>query len=450
MFYEILTSILFSTAIVPPALVQYYAFSPWIKAKDKSYLFQGYFFIYSFETLLCLQMFAFGPWDHNFALYRKLLYSMWIPYFIWSFYIIKGSFFSHLYVLTIRMTCAVMISTILSAVMIYIYPQDVTTDESSIIYPLFTALYIILFLALLPILRHYFNDIFSTMQYVSNNHDWKYVSFLSTLLFGDMIFYVTTQEPLDMYTMLLPRLVLCLSFLSLALSLRAGLRQTVETLESYKQHDTLIAQMQHNYDYTQSLLTSQKEIQEIYKKRKTYLDQLEKLISSHQSEEALHYIEKIGYALNKTKRKFYCKNVLINAALASYLGKAEALHIPTTVQINIPNNEASISSDLAIVLSNLMENAINASQQLLSKDPEITLLARQDGDMLNILIKNRFDGSVIFDEDGFPTTEEANHGIGMKSILHFKNTWDASIICTCEDGYFSTYIHLPWVIKNTN
>ena len=97
-----------------------------------------------------------------------------------------------------------------------------------------------------------------------------------------------------------------------------------------------------------------------------------------------------------------------------------------------------------------MENAINASQQLLSKDPEITLLARQHGDMLNILIKNRFDGAVIFDEDGFPTTEEANHGIGMKSVLHFKNTWDASIICTYEDGYFSTYIHLPWVIKNTN
>ena len=96
----------------------------------------------------------------------------------------------------------------------------------------------------------------------------------------------------------------------------------------------------------------------IYKKRKAYLDELEQLIVSHRSQEALQLIEEIGAELNQTKRKQYCQNPLVNAALSTYLAKAEALHMPITVKAVIPKENTALSSDLAIVLSNLIENAI--------------------------------------------------------------------------------------------
>ena len=47
-------------------------------------------------------------------------------------------------------------------------------------------------------------------------------------------------------------------------------------------------------------------------------------------------------------------------------------------------------------------------------------------------------------EDGLPVTHVKGHGIGMKSLDHFRQTYDASVLCTYEDGWFSTYIRVPW------
>ncbi|MCH3903865.1 MAG: GHKL domain-containing protein [Limosilactobacillus oris] len=165
---------------------------------------------------------------------------------------------------------------------------------------------------------------------------------------------------------------------------------------------------------------------------------------SHRSQEALQLIEEIGAELNQTKRKQYCQNPLVNAALSTYLAKAEALHMPITVKAVIPKENTALSSDLAIVLSNLIENAIHASEKQPGSHRALSLLTICQGDILSILVKNRFDGTVALDEDGLPTTKVKGHGIGMKSLSRFRDTYDASVLCTCEDGWFSTYIRVPW------
>ena len=156
----------------------------------------------------------------------------------------------------------------------------------------------------------------------------------------------------------------------------------------------MTAQIEASYDYTHSLLESQNQMKAIYKKRKAYLDELEQLIVSHRSQEALQLIEEIGAELNQTKRKQYCQNPLVNAALSTYLAKAEALHMPITVKAVIPKENTALSSDLAIVLSNLIENAIHASEKQPGSHRALSLLTICQGDILSILVKNRFDGTV--------------------------------------------------------
>ena len=65
-------------------------------------------------------------------------------------------------------------------------------------------------------------------------------------------------------------------------------------------------------------------------------------------------------------------------------------------------------------------------------------------DQIIPLVKNRYDGQVILDDQGLPVTKAKGHGIGMKSLDHFRQTYDASVLCTYEDGWFSTYIRVPW------
>lgn len=95
-----------------------------------------------------------------------------------------------------------------------------------------------------------------------------------------------------------------------------------------------------------------------------------------------------------------------------------------------------------MVFSNLIENAVHASEKQPEGQRALTVIAVRQDDMLNILIKNRFDGKVAFDENGLPATNAPGHGIGMKSLAHFLDAHNANAICTCEKGWFSTYVRL--------
>ena len=79
--------------------------------------------------------------------------------------------------------------------------------------------------------------------------------------------------------------------------------------------------------------------------------------------------EEIGAELNQTKRKQYCQNPLVDVS-----AKAEALNMPITVKAVIPKENTALSSDLAIVLSNLIENAIHASEKQPGSHRALSLL----------------------------------------------------------------------------
>lgn len=69
-----------------------------------------------------------------------------------------------------------------------------------------------------------------------------------------------------------------------------------------------------------------------------------------------------GEQFNTTKLPQYCQNTLINAALTVYIAKARELEIPVTVSADLPQ-DIRCSGDLSIVLSNLVENALIASEK---------------------------------------------------------------------------------------
>lgn len=160
----------------------------------------------------------------------------------------------------------------------------------------------------------------------------------------------------------------------------------------------------------------------------------------------LTYIEELGEEFNSTKLPQYCRNPLINAALTVYLSRAREEGIPTTVSVDLPQ-DLICSGDLSIVLSNLVENALIASEKQPEDRRNITVLALRHGDMLNILVKNMFDAPVQLGEDGLPVTHVKGHGIGMKSLARFREKYGASVLCQQKEGWFLTYLQLDMRAK---
>lgn len=155
--------------------------------------------------------------------------------------------------------------------------------------------------------------------------------------------------------------------------------------------------------------------------------------------------EKVSEAINLLKNqnqvepkigKTYCENVAVNAAVCHYNNIAQQTGIITEISIDIPEKLPIDSLELSMVISNLMENAINACGSLTeNQTPHIRFICKNIGRLI-MEIENTCPNNVDFDENGHPITTKKGHGIGIKSIISFVKKYDCEILYTVENNIF--------------
>ncbi|CEO24785.1 sensor histidine kinase [Paraclostridium sordellii] len=165
---------------------------------------------------------------------------------------------------------------------------------------------------------------------------------------------------------------------------------------------------------------------------------LESLMNECKYEDVKKMIYKWNTDLEDGKMVSYCNNILINAILSLHIKKSESLGVKINVDINIPKRLNIEESDLAVVLSNILENAINATvKQKYDEDKIIELESKYINEKIVIRLKNRFDGNVLFGKDGLPISEEKGHGIGSRSIAAFARKYNATISNEYSNGWYT-------------
>ena len=106
-----------------------------------------------------------------------------------------------------------------------------------------------------------------------------------------------------------------------------------------------------------------------------------------------------------------------------------------TISANIPSGLSVNELELAIVISNLLENAINACRKLPETQRYVKLTAKHKNQLL-LEIENSCDRKVMLDEDGYPFSRDENHGIGTRSVLAFVKKTDSEICYLTEETRF--------------
>ena len=109
--------------------------------------------------------------------------------------------------------------------------------------------------------------------------------------------------------------------------------------------------------------------------------------------------------------------------------------IQTSVSVNIPDSLSVDDMELAITISNLLENAVYACLKLPEKDRYLKMTAKYKNQLL-LEIENSCEGMVLLDEDGHPFSDEKNHGIGTRSVLAFINKTNSEIYYIAEEKRF--------------
>jgi hypothetical protein len=106
------------------------------------------------------------------------------------------------------------------------------------------------------------------------------------------------------------------------------------------------------------------------------------------------------------------------------------------VELDIPRDLTLDSLELSMVVSNLLENAIQACGRLAnSAKPYLRFTCRSVGRLL-LEMENPCAEEASLDESGYPVTCEESHGIGSKSVIAFAKKYDGELIYKVEEGFF--------------
>lgn len=159
-------------------------------------------------------------------------------------------------------------------------------------------------------------------------------------------------------------------------------------------------------------------------------------------EEAKKYLEKfIGNTIERTDEFSKSGNFAVDSLLNYKNMVAKNKNIRIELEQQIPIKLPYESSDICVILGNLLDNAIEASEN--SENKEIKVYIGYAKNKLKIRVKNYYMGEVKKDGSGnFMSKKEdkQNHGIGLKSVNKIVESYDGFIEIRAEDSVFQVNI----------
>ena len=139
----------------------------------------------------------------------------------------------------------------------------------------------------------------------------------------------------------------------------------------------------------------------------------------------------------------FCENQAADSVVGYYCALAKRENIPYSVQIDLPERLPVDEVELCLVLSNLLENALEASLRTAPARRKIKLTAYLHGGSLALIqVENTYDG-VIREKDGvFQSSKRKGDGVGLQSVRHIAEKSGGVSTVTYQDGLFCVKVML--------
>jgi len=171
---------------------------------------------------------------------------------------------------------------------------------------------------------------------------------------------------------------------------------------------------------------------------------VEGMLLNKNIEQALDYVAKITGGLQKEGNAIDTNNVIINAIINSKYKEALDKNIVMIIKVNDLSECRIIDEDIVIILSNLLNNAIEACEK--SKNKRIIWVKFVIEDSMTIIsVKNTVEENVAIIDDVLITTKtnKVEHGLGIKNIKESVEKYKGSFSLYSKDKYFFFGIIIP-------
>lgn len=258
------------------------------------------------------------------------------------------------------------------------------------------------------------------------SNEWVIVvsTFLLTLLIGFTAHMITIDNVLSEYSFLV--ITLLLSALDIVVFI--FIRKMNLAAYSEKERELLDLELESKQKELKQLEQKYKEISVLKHDFKNNIDCIRNLIIGGNYEEAVSYADKLKERkINPIQPQIFSSNQVVNAVINSKFGEAGEKGIDTSLRLVVKVPEY-LEFDLSILLSNLLDNAIEACAKNSVLSQIILTISEIDG-YYRIVIRNTIEGSVLQNNKDLKTckSDSAEHGWGLKSVKDIVDKYDGLI-----------------------
>lgn len=183
-----------------------------------------------------------------------------------------------------------------------------------------------------------------------------------------------------------------------------------------------------------------REVQLLRHDLKRYLVTYRQLLQEGKYEVIEADIDKIlGKRLN-TNHCVYTENTILNAVICEKMEQCSIKNIKIEVQVNADKDMDSI--EYGVVLSNLLDNAIEAEEQEKEENRYICLNIGVEQNMIYLVVSNYISESVLQNNALLETSKKNKqlHGIGLRGVKEFVNNKEGEIEIFEENHMFVVHI----------
>lgn len=195
------------------------------------------------------------------------------------------------------------------------------------------------------------------------------------------------------------------------------------------------------------ILSTSKEIRGMYHDFKRHLNSINSYISSNNYDGVQSYIKDIDNSLTQSQMLISTGNIVIDSIITHSLNLAFIYNIKVNHSIFLPNKIEINDTDLCSILSNILDNAIEACR-ITDTDKTIDLSIKPFNDMIMINVKNSCNGIYLRNLKGELLTTKNDrtsnlHGIGINRVKDLVAKYNGVISIDPNETYFEVKILLP-------
>ncbi|MBD5546343.1 MAG: GHKL domain-containing protein [Lachnospiraceae bacterium] len=190
------------------------------------------------------------------------------------------------------------------------------------------------------------------------------------------------------------------------------------------------------------LCQSKEKTQALRHDLKNHLHLLAEYEKSGKREEAISYIEMMMQSMNVEEEIVASGNEQVDAILNYMLKKADEMGTELSIQINVPKTPFCSDYDLNILLSNLLENALEALESCEKK--QLKLIMELEKGILYLEIANTYAGMLKTDGKRYLTRKKNadEHGLGLRNVQRVVEQYCGTMELSQKDNIFHVKILL--------